>query len=61
MHCSSYYRAQADHAWLLAEITIQQNVREALHRAAKRFDQLADEIEKEDSDTVHPERHNPSD
>ena len=55
MHCSSYYRAQADHAWLLAEITIQQNVREALRRAAKRFDQLADEIEADNPDSVDPE------
>jgi hypothetical protein len=44
MRGSSYYRAQADHAWLLAEITLQENVREALRRVAKRFDQLADEI-----------------
>jgi hypothetical protein len=55
MHCSSYYRAQADHAWLLAEITIQENVREALRRAAKRFDQLADEIEADSPDSVDPE------
>jgi hypothetical protein len=54
MHCSSYYRAQADHAWLLSEITIQENVREALRRVAKRFDRLADEIETDNSDSMDP-------
>ena len=39
----------------MSEITIQENVREALRRVAKRFDQLADEIETDNSDSMDPE------
>ena len=44
MRGSSYYRAEADHARRLAEMTIQPNVEEVLRRIADEFDSLADDF-----------------
>jgi hypothetical protein len=58
MHRSSYYRAQADHARLLADITVQDNLEEVLRRVAERFDQLADQIAAAESGSTDPEKRN---
>jgi hypothetical protein len=42
MYASSHYHAEADHARLLAEMTIQPNVAQELRRVAEKFDRLAD-------------------
>jgi hypothetical protein len=44
MRGSSYYRAEADHARRLAEMTIQPNVEQVLQRIATEFDRLADDF-----------------
>jgi hypothetical protein len=58
MHRSSYYRAQADHARLLADITVQDNLEEVLRRVAERFDQLADQIAAAELGSMDPEKRN---
>jgi hypothetical protein len=50
MRGSSYYRAEADHARRLAEMTIQPNVEEVLRRVAEEFDRLADDFARDDVD-----------
>ena len=55
MRGSSHYRAQADHARLLADVTFQPNVAEALRRVAEQFDDLADQVATRESDTIDPE------
>lgn len=52
MRRSSYYREQADHARLLATITVQHNVAEVLSHAAEEFDRLADETTDRDGDLI---------
>ena len=44
MYATSHYHAEADHARLLAEMTIQPNVAQELSRVAEEFDRLADNI-----------------
>jgi hypothetical protein len=44
MYASSHYHAVADHARLLAEMTIQPNVAQELRRVAEEFDRLADNL-----------------
>jgi hypothetical protein len=44
MRASSFYRAEADHARRLAEITIQPNLEEELRRVADELDRLADAV-----------------
>lgn len=58
MHRSSYYRAQADHARLLADVAAQPNLEETLRRVAERFDQLADQIAVAESDYMGREARN---
>ena len=57
MHGSSYsrYRAEADHARRLAEMTIQPNVEEVLRRIADEFESLADDFATSEVDFHHPE------
>jgi anaerobic selenocysteine-containing dehydrogenase len=42
MHSSFHYRAEADHARRLAEISIQPNVAEELCRVAEEFERIAE-------------------
>jgi|SRR6516162_5470075 hypothetical protein len=44
MYASSHYHAEADHARLLAEMTIQPNVAQELRRVAQEFDRLAEDL-----------------
>jgi hypothetical protein len=55
MPASSHYRAEADHARRLAEMTIQPNVEEVLRRVADEFDRLADDLAPYDVDFHQPE------
>lgn len=56
MHRSSYYRAQADHARLLSDITVQDNLDAVLRRAAQHFDHLADQLANGAPNSADPER-----
>jgi hypothetical protein len=51
MRRSYYYRAQADHARRLADITVQENVEKALRHVADELDRLADDVAVE---TIEP-------
>jgi hypothetical protein len=55
MPASSHYRAEADHARRLAEMTIQPNVEEVLRRVADEFDRVADELATDEVNFHHPE------
>ena len=55
MHRSSYFHAQADHARLLADVTVQESLAEALLRVAEQFDRLAEQIATKESDYIDPE------
>jgi hypothetical protein len=58
MRHSSYYREQADHARQLAEMTVQQNVEELLHRVADELDQMAHDIAAGEGDLGDTETRN---
>jgi hypothetical protein len=51
----SDYRKQADHARQLAEATWQDNLEEMLHRLARDFDEIAEDIEADATELHHPE------
>jgi hypothetical protein len=55
MRDSSYYRAQADHARLLADITVQESVAAVLRGAVEQFDHLADRVANSESDFIDTE------
>ena len=55
MDSASDYRKQADHARQLAEATWQHNLGEMLHRLARDFDEIAEDIEAGATEVRHPE------
>jgi hypothetical protein len=55
MRRPSHYRAEADHARRLAEMTIQPSVEEVLRRVADEFDRLADEFATDEVNFHHSE------
>jgi hypothetical protein len=55
MDRASDYRKQADHARQLAEATWQDNLEEMLHRLARDFDEIAEDIEAGATELRHPE------
>ena len=61
MHGFSHYRAEADHARRLAEITVQPNVAQELRRVAEEFDRLADDLAAREPALHRPETLSASD
>jgi hypothetical protein len=55
MSRASHYRAQADLARRLAEITVQPNLERELRSVAKELDHLANEIARDDLDFLRSE------
>jgi hypothetical protein len=55
MDRASDYRKQANHARQLAEATWQDNLEEMLHRLARDFDEIAEDIEAGATELRHPE------
>jgi hypothetical protein len=55
MHPAEYYRERARHARELAEIAPQQSVRDALSKAARDFDEIAEDLEAGAIEVRHPE------
>jgi hypothetical protein len=55
MHSSLHYHAEADHAWRLAEMTVQPNVAQELRRVAEEFDRLANDLAEGEPDFHQPE------
>ena len=53
MYASSHYHAEADHARLLAEMTIQPNVAQELRRVAEEFDRLAEDLAVREPESHH--------
>ena len=52
MSRASHYRAQADLARRLAEITVQPNLERELRSVSKELDDLANELASDDSDSL---------
>jgi hypothetical protein len=61
MSRASHYRAQADHARLLAEITVQPNLERELRHVAEELDHLAKEIASDDTNFLRSEVLEPCD
>ena len=59
--CIPIYRAQADHARRLAEITVQPNLERELHHVAEELNHLAKEIASDDTDFLRSEVLEPCD
>ena len=55
MSRASHYRAQADLARRLAEITVQPNLERELRSVSKKLDNLANELASDDSDFLRSE------
>jgi hypothetical protein len=55
MDRASYYREQADHARLLAEMTCQDDLEALLRRVAQDFDEIAQNLEAGATEVGHPE------
>jgi hypothetical protein len=55
MSRASHYRAQADLAGRLAEITVQPNLERELRSVSKELDDLANELASDDSDFLRSE------
>jgi hypothetical protein len=61
MSRAPHYRAQADHARRLAEITVQPNLERELHHVAEELNHLAKEIASDDTDFLRSEVLEPRD
>ena len=61
MSRASRYRAQADHARRLAEITVQPNLERKLRHVAEELDHLAKETASDDTDFLRSEVLEPRD
>lgn len=55
MYTARYYREQAQHARLLAEMVHQPDVRDTLSRAAQDFEDIAQDLETGAVEIRHPE------
>ena len=55
MSRAPHYRAQADLARRLAELTVQPNLKRELRYVAEELDHLANEIASDDPDVLSPE------